>query len=145
MVPSSPIDVALTLPVEGAPIVYKLGDGAKVRATDYVRTPETSRVRAARAGAGGPMLVDFNEGAAEVFAERSDVSAERQLSVDEVIARHQQQQRAQDALVRQLHRHGADGAALPSDDDRSRLRRRHARTATTSPTTGSSGRSCRSR
>jgi hypothetical protein len=100
MVPSSPIDVALTLPVEGAPIVYKLGDGAKVRATDYVRTPETSRVRARVPAPDGPMLVDFNEGATEVFAERSDVSAARQLSVEEVIARHQQQQRAQDALIR---------------------------------------------
>ena len=49
---------------------------------------------------GGPMFVDFNEGASAVFAERSDVSAERRLSVQEIIARHQQQQRAQDAFVR---------------------------------------------
>jgi hypothetical protein len=46
------------------------------------------------------MLVNFSEGAGEVIVDRSDVAAERQLSVEEIIARHQQQQRAQDALVR---------------------------------------------
>ena len=46
------------------------------------------------------MLVDFNAGAADVFAERSGVRGERQLTVAEVIARHQARQRAQDALVR---------------------------------------------
>ena len=34
-----------------------------------------------------------------MFAERTGVSASRRLSIDEIIARHQQQQRAQDALV----------------------------------------------
>ena len=42
------------------------------------------------------MVLDFNEGATEVFADRSDVSAARALSVAEIIARHQEQQRAQD-------------------------------------------------
>ena len=46
------------------------------------------------------MLVNFSEGAAEVFVDRSEVAAERQLTVEEIIARHQQQQRTQDALVR---------------------------------------------
>ena len=35
-----------------------------------------------------------------MLVDRSDVKAERPLTVDEIIARHQQQQRAQDALVR---------------------------------------------
>jgi hypothetical protein len=94
------LDVSLTLPVEGEPALYRLADGSKLGATDYSRNPETSRVRARLPLAGGPMLVDFNEGASAVFVARADVSAERQLSVDEIIARHQQQQRAQDALVR---------------------------------------------
>ena len=94
------LDVSLTLPVEGEPAVYRLEDGTKMRAVDYSRNPETSRVRARVPIAGGPMFVDFNERAAAVFVERSDVSAARQLSVQEIIARHQQQQRAQDALVR---------------------------------------------
>ncbi len=94
------LDASLTLPVEGEPAVYQLSPGAKLRATDYSRNPETSLVRARLPLPGGPVLVDFNEGASAVFVERTGVSAERQLSVEEIIARHQQQQRAQDALVR---------------------------------------------
>ena len=94
------LDVTLTLPVDGEPAVIRLADGVRMRAEGYSRDVETSRVRARLPMGEGPMLVDFNEGAAAVFASRSDVSAERQLSVQEVIARHQQQQRAQDALVR---------------------------------------------
>jgi hypothetical protein len=96
----SPIDLALTLPSEGQPAIYRLSDGAKLQPADYSRTQETSRVRMRVPQSDGPMLVDFNEGAAPAFVERSDVSAARLLSVEEVIARHQRQQRAQDAVVR---------------------------------------------
>jgi hypothetical protein len=94
------LDVALTLPVDGEPAVIRLADGVRMRAEGYARDVATSRVRARLPMGEGPMLVDFNEGAAAVFAARSDVSAERLLSVQEIIARHQQQQRAQDAIVR---------------------------------------------
>ncbi len=94
------IDVSVNLPVEGVPGVYRVADGARLAASDYTRNAETGRVRARIPAADGAVLVDFNEGAAEVFAERSDVSAARQLTVAEVIARHQQQQRTQDVLVR---------------------------------------------
>jgi hypothetical protein len=94
------LGVSLTLPVEGIPAVYRLTDGTKLEATAYTRNAETGHVRASVPVPGGPVLVDFNEGAVAVFVERSDVSAHRQLSVEEIIARHQQQQRAQDALVR---------------------------------------------
>ena len=96
----TPLDVTLTLPVEGVPVLYRLADGTKLTASDYSRDAETGRVRMRVPATDGPMLVDFNEGASAVFVERSGVSAERQLSVEEIIARHQQQQRAQDALVR---------------------------------------------
>jgi hypothetical protein len=96
----APLDVTLTLPVEGVPVLYRLADGSRLTASDYSRNAETGRVRARVPLTGGPMFVDFNEGASAVFVERSDVSAERRLSVQEIIARHQQQQRAQDALVR---------------------------------------------
>ncbi len=70
------------------------------------------------------MLVDFNEGASAVFAERSDVSAERRL-VGRGDHRPPPAAAARAGRARaQLHRLGAHGAALPSDDDRSRLRRR---------------------
>ena len=48
---------------------------------------------------GGPVLVNFSAGATDVLVQRSDVSAARQLTVEEIIARHQLQQRTQDALV----------------------------------------------
>ncbi|HET7217901.1 MAG TPA: hypothetical protein VFJ02_07625, partial [Vicinamibacterales bacterium] len=98
--PQAALDLALTLPVEGEPAVVRLADGTKTRATEYSRNSETGRVRARVPLTGSPVLVDFNEGAASVLVTRSDVSAERLLSVQEIIARHQQQQRAQDALVR---------------------------------------------
>jgi hypothetical protein len=99
---SSPtlLQVSLTLPVEGEPVVYALADGSVTKATDYSRDSESSVVRVRVPLTGWPMLVDFNAGATAVFAERSDVAAERRLSVQEIIARHQQQQRAQDAVVR---------------------------------------------
>ena len=97
---SSPVDLALTLPSEGQPAIYRLSDGAKLPAAGYSRATETSRVRLRLPQDDGPMVVDFNEGAAAAFVERSDVNAARLLSVEEVIARHQQQQRAQDVLVR---------------------------------------------
>jgi hypothetical protein len=95
-----PLDVSLTLSVEGTPVLYRLGDGARLTASDYSRDAGTGRVRARVPLTDGPMLVDFNEGASAVFAERTDVSAERQLSVQEIIARHRLQQRTQDAFVR---------------------------------------------
>jgi hypothetical protein len=97
---SDPLHVSLTLPVEGTPAVHRLSDGATLQAEGYSRVPDTGLTRATVPLTGGPMLVNFSEGAGEVIVDRSEVAAERQLSVEEIIARHQQQQRAQDALVR---------------------------------------------
>ncbi len=101
----APLEISLTLPVEGVPGVHDLTTGAHVSAAGYTRDQTTGRVRAAAPLSGHPMLVDFNEGATDAMAERSGVSAERQLSIGEIIARHQQQQRAQDALVRNYIAH----------------------------------------
>jgi hypothetical protein len=46
------------------------------------------------------MLIDFNADAGDVLGERDEVAAARQLSIAEIIARHQQVQLAQDVLVR---------------------------------------------
>ena len=93
------LDASLTLPVEGLPAVYRLSDGTKLPVASYARNSETGQVRVQLPQPGLPVLVDFNEGASEVFVQQSGVSAERRLTVEEIIARHQQQQRAQDALV----------------------------------------------
>jgi hypothetical protein len=94
------LDVSLTLAVAGKPVIHDLVAGAPRAVTGYSRDPATSKVRARLPLTGRPMVVDFNEDAAQVFVARSDVSAVRQLSIGEIIARHQQQQRAQDGLVR---------------------------------------------
>jgi hypothetical protein len=94
-----PLDVSLSLPVEGVPAVRRLSDGARLQVADYSRNRENGLVRVRLPMPDGAVLVDFNEGAADVFVERSGVSAERQLTVEEIVARHQQQQRVQDTLV----------------------------------------------
>jgi hypothetical protein len=95
-----PLRMSLVLPVEGVPGVHDLIAGARTSAASYTREQSTGRVQADAPRTGRPMVVDFNEGAAEVLIERSGVSAVRQLTIGEIIARHQQQQRAQDAIVK---------------------------------------------
>jgi hypothetical protein len=97
-VPGDALTVGLSIPVAGVPRLHdplsgqrtSLPGGGRDRAatTDDLRLPVP----------GHPMVVDFNDGATPL-AERSEVSAERSLSVGEIIARHQRQQRAQDAVV----------------------------------------------
>src|SRR5262249_55383469 len=94
-----PLRMSLVLPVEGVPVVHDLVGGGKSSAANYTRESSSGRVQAEAPLTGRPMLVDFNAGASGVLIERSGVSAARQLTIGEIIARHQQQQRAQDALV----------------------------------------------
>jgi len=100
-----PLRMSLILPVEGTPAVYDLIANTRTSATGYARDQATGRVEAAAPLTGRPMLVDFNEGVEAVMAERAGVSAARQLSIGEIIARHQQQQRAQDAIVKSYIAH----------------------------------------
>jgi hypothetical protein len=96
----APMRVTLTLPIEGRPGIRDLVAGARPAAEGYTRDAATGRVQLDVPRTGRPMLVDFNEEVAEVMADRGAVTAERQLSVAEIIARHQQTQAAQDAVVR---------------------------------------------
>ena len=100
-----PLQMTLVLPVEGVPGVHDVLTGARAGAAGYTREQATGTVRASAALTGRPMVVDFNEGAADVMVERSGVSAVKALSIDEIVARHQQQQRAQDAIVRSYVAH----------------------------------------
>jgi hypothetical protein len=94
----APLDVTLNVPIEGTPIVVDLSRGAQVPAGQYRREGQTVHVQAPRTGR--PMLLDFNAAASEVFAERTEVSAERRLSVEEIIASHRLQQASQDLLLK---------------------------------------------
>jgi hypothetical protein len=102
---ADPLQISLVLPVEGVPGVHDVMTGARTAAAGYTREQATGRVQAAAPMTGRPMVIDFNEGSADVMAERSSVSAERTLTIDEIIARHQQQQRAQDAIVKSYIAH----------------------------------------
>ena len=102
---AEPLRMTLVLPVEGLPGVHDVMTGARTSAAGYTRDQPTGRVQASAPLTGRPMVVDFNEGAADVLVERSSVSAKKALTIDEVIARHQQQQRAQDAIVKSYIAH----------------------------------------
>jgi hypothetical protein len=97
---AEPLSVSLTLSMASTPVVYDVLRGARTAIADYSRDPATGALRLQVPLTGGPMLIDFNEGAVEMFADRGGVAAERQLSVADIIARHQEQQRAQDSAVR---------------------------------------------
>ena len=93
----APLDVTLNVPIEGTPIVVDLNRGTQAPAGEYRREGQTVHVQGPRTGR--PMLIDFNAEASEVFAERTEVSAERRLSVEEIIASHRLQQASQDLLM----------------------------------------------
>jgi hypothetical protein len=93
----TPLEVTLNVPVEGKPIVVDLGRGSQTPAREYRRDGQMVHVQAPRTGS--PMMLDFNAEASEVFAERSDVAAERLLSVEEIIAGHRLQEASQDLLL----------------------------------------------
>ncbi len=99
------LEVTILLPVEGVPGVRDPLEGKRGGAAGYTRDAATGRVHAKAPLTGRPMIVDFNEGAAEMMVQRTGVVAERSLSIAEIIARHQQQQRAQDVLVRNYSAH----------------------------------------
>ncbi|MPY88983.1 MAG: hypothetical protein GEU99_13775 [Luteitalea sp.] len=93
------LEVSLTLPLEGTPVVRDPLDGSQWPAEAYTREASTQRVSARVPLRPGALVVDFNQGATASVAERQDVTGRRALSVEEIIARHQRQQAAQDALV----------------------------------------------
>ena len=95
----APLRIGVNVPVEGVPVVYDLERGGQRPVAAHTRDEPASRTRVDVPLTGRLMLVDFSRGAASVMAQRSDVSAERQLSVGEIIARHRQQQALQDSLV----------------------------------------------
>jgi len=96
---ADPLQLSLTLTIEGNPVLHDLLAGTRNPLSEFTRDPSTRQVVARVPVTGRPMLIDFNEGAVDVLADRTAVSAARRLTVAEVIARHQARQRAQDAIV----------------------------------------------
>jgi hypothetical protein len=94
---AAPLDVAINVPIEGTPVVVDLARGTQAPAGGYRRDGQTVHLQAPRTGR--QMLIDFNAEGAGVFAERSEIAAERLLSVEEIIARHRLQQASQALLI----------------------------------------------
>ena len=93
------VTVSLRVPLGGAPVVIDLPSGNRIPAPGFTRDEATQQTTVTAPLTGRPTLINFNEGA-EALGEVSSVSAERPLSVAEIISRHQRQQLAQDRLVR---------------------------------------------
>src|SRR5439155_8704 len=81
------LDVSIRLTVEGTPVVHDLMAGAERAVEAFSRDASTRTTRLRAPLTGGPMLIDFNRGAVDVFGERSGVTANAGLSVADVIAR----------------------------------------------------------
>jgi hypothetical protein len=93
------MDVALRLAIEGTPVLLDLTAGRRSAVEGYARDEAAARSRATLPLTGRPMLVNFSEGAEQIFVERTGTSAERQLRVEEIVARHRQYQARLDALL----------------------------------------------
>jgi hypothetical protein len=116
------LELSVQLTAEGTPAIFDLLTGAERPAAAVSREAATRTTRLRAPVTGGPIFVDFNRGAVDVYGERSEVTADRRLTVDEVIARHQARQRMQDALVKnyiagaRLAQHFRPNAADPGYD-----------------------------
>lgn len=97
---AEPLDVSLTMPVEGVPGLHDLLTGTRSAVGRYTRNSETRTVQLSVPLTGRPMLVDFNEGAVDSLTDTAEVVAARKLTVAEIISRHRQAQLTQDVMVR---------------------------------------------
>jgi len=94
-----PLSMSLRVPLAGTAATVDLLSGVRTPVSNYARDEATERVTATAPLTGRPVLVDFNEGAV-VVGQPTSVSAQRQLTVGEIVSRHRRQQLAQDTLVK---------------------------------------------
>lgn len=119
---AEPLDVSIRLTVEGTPVVQDLMAAAERAVEGFSRDAATRTTRLRAPLTGGPMLIDFNRDAVNVFGDSSRVTADRGLSVAEIIARHQARQRLHDGRVRnyiaraRMEQHFRPTAADPGYD-----------------------------
>ncbi len=95
-------DVAVTLHLAslGTPMVRSLSGGlvAPPRSITHAAS-DAQLVTVTVAADEAPRILDFNYGAAAIYAQRDETRATAQLTVQEIIARHQQVQAAEDDLL----------------------------------------------
>lgn len=93
------LELSLTLRSDGRPTVRDPFTGATRDVLAFSRDEATRRTRVRVPLRRDPFVLDFNDGLADPIGDRSDVTARRDLSVDEIIARHQQAAAMQDRLL----------------------------------------------
>lgn len=97
--PAGTIDVTVRLPAAATPAIRDGAAGTTVKLTEVARD-EVSRTSTVRVGlASRPLLLDFNFGAEEVYALRSEAAERATPTVDEIVFRYQQAETAQAAVV----------------------------------------------
>jgi hypothetical protein len=92
--------VALRVAVRGNVMLTDAVTGQRQALAGAEWDEATSRVEAALPMTGRPMVVNFSEDAEQVFMDRATASAERQLSVNEIVARHRRYATRLDEFVR---------------------------------------------
>ncbi len=95
----TPLDIEVRLATDGRPTLVDLESPKAPQPLTSERDPSTGVTRLQAPRTGHLTLIGFNDGASEGFTERTGVSAARALIAEEIVARHQQQQRAQDSVV----------------------------------------------
>jgi hypothetical protein len=93
------LDVSLTLRSSSRPTIRDPFSGERLEAASVEREAAGNRLRLRVPLRDHPLIVDFNDGLSDVVTERTDVAGRSELSVGEIIARHQQARAAQDRLL----------------------------------------------
>lgn len=93
------LDVEVRLTGETTPMVRAPVEAATSAPISTDRSPGTQVVRARVPVSATPRILDFNYGASTVYALRDEAQGRTSLTVEEIVARHQQVQAAQDDLL----------------------------------------------
>lgn len=96
---SVPLEIAVRLTADPKPVIHDLATGQSQSAEAVSWDPQTRMLRLRVPPASGPLLIDFNQDAAAITGDRTEVVGRRGLSIEEIIARHQAVQRRQDVRV----------------------------------------------
>jgi hypothetical protein len=93
------VTVDLTLRVKSKPEVRDPFTGSRRPVIAYARDDATQRTRVEVPFEARTLILDLNDGLEDVVTDRSDVTGRSELSVGEIIARHQQAEALQKRLV----------------------------------------------
>ena len=93
------LDVSITLRAAGSPSVRDPYTGQRRPPISTSHDPATNRTTVRVPLRAAPFILDFGDGLVDAVNERSDVTGRSELSVGEIIARHQQARAADDRVL----------------------------------------------